>query len=269
MLGRNSHSRSGIMAFPWGPKQLNGCLSGGLLFSKSEAAMIRREARKRQQARQIRTSAQERIEAANSHRIIDAPLKLTVNIYNYAQASESILSVATVEAARILRDAGIETGWALCATEPELIRQYPDCTLPGRASLVMRIIPRSMARPKPSGPAAFGVALVPKDGSFGVFASVYIEAVAAIAGNDEALGARILGHLMSHELGHLLLGKQSHSRRGIMRADWLEKDLQDAGHGRLLFTTQQASNMRSAVLRRSSAWNLSPGHGPAHRAAAR
>ena len=44
--------------------------------------------------------------------------------------------------------------------------------MPGPASLVMRIIPRSMARPKPSGPAAFGVALVPKDGSFGRFASV-------------------------------------------------------------------------------------------------
>ncbi len=177
---------------------------------------------------------------------------LTVNIYNYAQAPQATLSVATAEAARILRDAGIETRWTQCATEPELIPKYPDCTLPGPASLVMRIIPRSMARPKPSGPAAFGVALVPKDGSFGRFASVYIEAVAAIAGDDEALGARILGHLMSHGLGHLLLGKQSHSRRGIMRADWLEKDLQDARQGRFLFTTQQARNMRGAMALRSA-----------------
>ena len=108
-----------------------------------------------------------------------------------------------------------------------------------------------MARPKPSGPAAFGVALVPKDGSFGVFASVYIEAVAAIAGDDEALGARMLGHLISHELGHLLLGQQSHARRGIMRADWLEKDLQAVRHGRFLFSARQASKMRGAVPRRS------------------
>jgi len=176
---------------------------------------------------------------------------LTVNIYNHAQASETTVSVATAEAARILRDAGIETRWTQCPTEPELIPLYTDCKLPGPSSLVLRVIPRSMARPKPSGPAAFGVALVPKDGSFGRFASVYIEAVAAIAGDDETLGARILGHLMSHELGHLLLGKQSHSRRGIMRADWLEKDLQDARQGRFLFTTQQAGKMQGAMARRS------------------
>ena len=175
-------------------------------------------------------------------------LHLTVNLYNHAQTTETTLSVAKSEAARILRQAGIETTWPECPTEPELIPQYPDCVLPGPASLVLRIIPRSMARPKPTNPAAFGVALVPKDG---IFASVYIEAASAIAGEDEALGARMLGHLMSHELGHLLLGKQSHSRRGIMKADWIEKDLRHAAQGRFLFTKQQASKMRNAVQRRS------------------
>ena len=177
--------------------------------------------------------------------------RLTVNLYNHAQTTETTLSVAKSEAARILRLAGIETTWPECPTEPELIPQYPDCVLPGPASLVLRIIPRSMARPKPTNPAAFGVALVPKDGRFGIFASVYIEAASAIAGEDEALGARMLGHLMSHELGHLLLGEQSHSRRGIMKADWIEKDLRHAAQGRFLFTARQASQMRSAVQRRA------------------
>ncbi len=194
------------------------------------------------------------ISRSHAAEINSTPPALTVNIYNHAQAPETTLSVARAEAARILRNAGIETRWTHCATEPELIPQYPDCVLPGPASLVLRIIPRSMARPKPSGPAAFGVALVPKDGSFGVFASVYIEAVAAIAGDDEALGARMLGHLMSHELGHLLLGQQSHSRRGIMRADWLEKDLQAARTGKVSFhraAGKQDTGSRSAALRAS------------------
>ena len=86
LLGPNSHSRSGIMVFPWGPKQLEGCLRGGLLFSKAEAATIQMEVRERQRARQIRTSARERIDEATSHRIVDAPPALTVNIYNHAQA---------------------------------------------------------------------------------------------------------------------------------------------------------------------------------------
>ena len=191
------------------------------------------------------------ISRAHVAEVNSLPAALTVNLYNHAQASEATLSVAKAEAARILRQAGIEATWPECPTEPELIPQYPDCVLPGPASLVLRIIPRSMARPEPTNPAAFGVALVPKNGSFGIFASVYIEAAAAIAGDDEALGARMLGHLMSHELGHLLLGEQSHSRRGIMRADWVEKDLRDATQGRFLFTARQANQMRKAVQRRS------------------
>jgi hypothetical protein len=162
LLGPNSHSRSGIMAFPWGPKQLAGSLRGELLFSKAESATILREVRERQQARQIRASARERIDEATSHRIVDAPPALTVNIYNHAQAPQSTLSVATAETARILRDTGIETRWAQCATEPELIPQFPDCSMPGPASLVMRIIPRSMARPKPPARRCSGWPWSPK-----------------------------------------------------------------------------------------------------------
>jgi hypothetical protein len=35
---------------------------------------------------------------------------------------------------------------------------------------------------------------------------------------------RGLGHVMAHEVGHLLLGAHSHSRTGLMSADWLPLD---------------------------------------------
>ena len=108
-----------------------------------------------------------------------------------------------------------------------------------------------MARPRPSSPAAFGVALIPADGSFGVFASVYIDAAAAIAGDDEAFGARMLGHLIAHEVGQLLLGQGSHSKKGIMLGDWPAIALEKATQGRLLFTDRQAKKMRRAVRQRS------------------
>ncbi len=176
---------------------------------------------------------------------------LTVNIYNHAGAAPRTLAAARREAARIFRAAGIETEWPGCPTEPEQIPQFPNCKLAGPASLAARIIPRSMARPRPSSPAAFGVALIPKDGSFGVFASVYIDAAGAIAGDDEAFGARMLGHLIAHEVGHLLLGKGSYSKKGIMLGDWLHTDLEKAAQGRLLFSDRQAKKMRRAVRQRS------------------
>ena len=186
-----------------------------------------------------------------SHQKDTTPLQLTLNIYNHAGAPPRTLATANEEAARILRQAGIATEWAGCPIEPQQIPQFPNCRRAGSASLVVRIIPRSMARPKPSSPAAFGVALIPKDGSFGVFASVYIEAAAVIARDDEVFGARMLGHLIAHEIGHLLLGQQSHSQKGIMLGNWLDRDLRKAAQGHLLFTERQAKKMQNAVRQRS------------------
>jgi hypothetical protein len=60
-----------------------------------------------------------------------------------------------------------------------------------------------------------------------------------------------------HELGHLLLGKDSHSSEGVMRPVWQFEDLQQAARGRLGFTLSQVEQMRgrylSASLQRSAA----------------
>ena len=48
-----------------------------------------------------------------------------------------------------------------------------------------------------------------------------------------------LGVVAAHEIGHLLLGANNHSRRGIMRPHWNRKDLEDAYFGRQGFTPQQ------------------------------
>jgi hypothetical protein len=56
---------------------------------------------------------------------------------------------------------------------------------------------------------------------------------------------RFLGHFMAHELGHLLLPQYSHSPKGLMRAQWSREDLEMAQYGRLQFTPEQASLIRS------------------------
>ena len=59
--------------------------------------------------------------------------------------------------------------------------------------------------------------------------------------------ARLLGHLMAHEVGHLLLPIQSHSPQGLMRALWSRTDVDLAQNGRLRFTPEQAALIRTRV----------------------
>jgi hypothetical protein len=48
-------------------------------------------------------------------------------------------------------------------------------------------------------------------------------------------------------LGHLLLGKSSHGS-GIMTAGFGKKEFERATHGQLVFTLQQAEQMRARIL---------------------
>ena len=54
----------------------------------------------------------------------------------------------------------------------------------------------------------------------------------------------LLGCVIAHEVGHLLLGTDSHSHEGIMQGHWEDPQLREAGKGNLQFTPSQAGLMR-------------------------
>ena len=68
--------------------------------------------------------------------------------------------------------------------------------------------------------------------------------------DTHADAAQILGHVIAHEIGHLLLNDQTHSATGIMRGPWNLWDVQNASYGHLLFTTRQAEAIKAEVSRR-------------------
>ncbi len=79
----------------------------------------------------------------------------------------------------------------------------------------------------------------------GVRATIlYDRAGLLTAGLSSASSGVLLGHVVAHELGHVLLGVDSHAGSGLMRARWTLADLENMRMGPLAFTPEDAQSIR-------------------------
>ncbi len=184
-------------------------------------------------------------------------LKIQVLVYNYAGMPSEPLAQAEREAGRIYERAGIQTEWLDCPLTPGEAVRYPACQLPASPTrLALRVLPRDLARLLGLSRAASGSALVPADGSYGMTAQVCPQCVEELAHSHTAAFAVVLGAVIAHELGHLLLGVDSHAPTGLMSGFWQKKELDRLAGGRLLFASQEGDRMRRQVLARLGVTDL-------------
>jgi hypothetical protein len=61
---------------------------------------------------------------------------------------------------------------------------------------------------------------------------------------------QILGEIMAHEIGHLLLPGKGHSVSGIMRSHWGANEWRLVREGELNFVPEQSRFLRAELLRR-------------------
>ena len=129
------------------------------------------------------------------------------------------------------------------AGAPAPTRSELDCfSFAWPTRLAVRIAPRSAS----SAGEVFGVAFLSDEGT-GCYSDVFYDRARELHANWNVGLADILGNVMAHELGHLLLGSNSHSGAGIMRAHWQGEELHRLSRGSLWFTSEQASHMRGKL----------------------
>jgi len=172
-------------------------------------------------------------------------ITITVHVYNYATVSEKTLSRAKQEAGRIFRNAGLTALWVDHALSVE-DRRHPHRSTDSwdGTDCVLRLLAQSR---EASSINAMGEAL-----SLVEIANVFVNRVAEKAAISELSVSRMLGHAIAHEIGHLLLGNNSHSPGGIMAAPWTKQDLWHMHRGDLLFTSQEVARIQQEVRHRSA-----------------
>jgi hypothetical protein len=184
-------------------------------------------------------------------------LSITIRVYDYARVPAPIAKRAREETSRIFREAGITTEWASCRIPGQSIPEHSECQVtPLATDIHLNILPRNMARKMMNHYSEFGAAF-PLPNSFGNRASIFYHRVDELAESQGASRALLLGHFMAHEIGHLLLGVNSHSETGLMHVPWDQAQRDKAYLGSLLFTEKEAQRIRSQTAARVQATQAS------------
>jgi hypothetical protein len=186
---------------------------------------------------------------------IKEELQVTVAVHNDAEIPASTLLGAEAEASRLFRQSGVALRWLNCplpADGPEDQGQCRTAEFP--ANLQLRIAPRS----RNLSEITFGISYLSADGS-GCYADLFYNPVEEMHERSGVNLESILGDVAAHEIGHLLLGTNSHSGSGIMRARWQSAELGSIRTGTLLFSDTESRQMRSKLAARRTPPRDAPG----------
>jgi hypothetical protein len=182
-------------------------------------------------------------------------LTVTVLVYDYTRLPASELGGGMTVAQGIFRNSGVATKWVQCAAVHESGQGSGCLEALGSAHVIVNIV-RSDWRGSIGRKDRIGTALQDAKGRVGVTAYVFqqgVEQALQLGGCDRV---QILGHVMAHEVGHLLLGTESHSETGIMHPSWAGSQMA-RDPGSVTFTPDQARRIRVDIkdrMQKKSVW---------------
>ena len=138
--------------------------------------------------------------------------RMNVSVCNLGGLPESDVARAKAEVEAVFRPVDVQIEWKSCD-------EYRAGGPAGRAWFLVRL--RNDKPPvtrSASSLDAMGRAYIGESGDC-YLADAYFRAVQKLAGAHDADADALLGFVIAHELGHLLLG-EGHVPDGVMRAQW-------------------------------------------------
>ena len=171
------------------------------------------------------------VSAARAEAVSIQPYSVGVMVLNEGGVAASVLARAKAEAARIYQRLGVNLVWSREGGEEH--------------RLTIKIVATPLDARDVSA-AALGVA--PATGSDrGAIAYAFYERIRQFSENHSVEIVPILGSVIAHELGHLLLPHGSHSRGGVMNGVWDDVQAVRAAEGLLSFSASESMSIRATL----------------------
>jgi hypothetical protein len=173
---------------------------------------------------------------------------LTVLVYIYAPIPQHDLAIAERTASTIFQNVDVKLSWVDCPLTGPRSELNLACTTPHTpADIRLNVVPDIAEGPWVEK-FAMGMAVPIPPPRHGQFAYIsYRRAKAVFLEAPQLSLGQLLGHGIAHEIGHLLLGTNSHSPSGLMSAHWSARELKLAARGQLTFSIDQAATIRGDV----------------------
>lgn len=174
-------------------------------------------------------------------------LELTVGIYNYASVPSHSMTLAWEQASEIFGRAGITLRWVDCPVSTPVpddqMEKWRACQKAADfGGVFLRIVPESMVIGLRLHDTTLGVALPP------AVAVVLYQRTRDLAIRLGLSDHMVLGPVMAHEVGHLLLGEQPHAAAGIMGQELRANDFRPTrNRNALFFNARQVRLMKERL----------------------
>ena len=153
---------------------------------------------------------------------LDSRSPVSIRLSNQADLPPETLRAVIKIAGKILREAGVEGVWWDLAPATEKVA-CGDSVFEANFCVIVQSGEIEVTAPIASNGLGF-VLNRPHEG-VGRTAWILYSRVKEFYRQNRVHPNRLLGHVLAHELGHLLLGSPEHSERGLMRGAWQGKDL--------------------------------------------
>jgi hypothetical protein len=146
---------------------------------------------------------------------------LVIRVYDNAGVRDTERTAALRRAAEILFHAEVDIEWVTCPVH----REGWACANPlGSYELIVRLI-NSPGTDQNSTRQTFSNSVIDEAAGEGVLATVYIDRVNKLATSARVDRTLVLGRSIAHEIGHLMLGTNEHTTKGLMREVWTAEEL--------------------------------------------
>jgi hypothetical protein len=178
--------------------------------------------------------------AGNAKTLTAQGSAVQVKVYDYADLKPESLHKVVALTQQILAGADLSVQVQVCRGSLAVSCEGQNGLM---RSLTVRLVAGGSKTKDSVLRAPLGQSMADHQG--GTYASIFMERILDAAAEANVPSDTVLAYAITHEVGHLLLGDNAHTPRGVMKGNWDRKDYEAMNQNQFHFIAGQAHELAS------------------------